>query len=73
MIPDSKKGTIRILKGCIHYLKAVDIYGEEAIDLAECIRFLQKWLELAESTPATMVKFKRESARASKVNKKRSK
>ena len=73
MLPGNKKDHLRIIRTCIHYLNCVDIYGEEAPDVAECIKFLQQWLELTEATPATMAKFKRKGGvRANKVNKKRS-
>lgn len=47
MIKKTKKDTLRVLKNCIHYIKSVDIYGEEAIEVAECLQFLMGWAKLA--------------------------
>lgn len=47
MIPKTKKDTLRILKNTIHYLCTIEIYGEESVEVAECLQFLQAWAKTA--------------------------
>lgn len=47
MISKTKKDNLRILKNCIHYLCTIEIYGEESIEVAECLQFLQSWAKAA--------------------------
>jgi len=49
MIPKTKSGTIKMIRHCIHYLENVEIYGGDAEDLSECIRFLRAWLKTLSS------------------------
>ena len=38
-----------MIRHCIHYLENVEIYGGDAEDLSECIRFLRAWLKTLSS------------------------
>lgn len=66
MIPKNKSDTTRILRNCIHYMSHIDIYGGDAIEVAECLLFLKAWLKASGATRREMDKFKNEFERRKK-------
>jgi hypothetical protein len=51
MLAANDKQTLLLLRKTKYYLECVDISGIEAVDVAECIAFLEAWIAVSSHTP----------------------